>query len=69
MDIKRFYGSQNLNEKLEICERLTAVVLSPIGELWCEGELLAFGTTDNVVGLQAKGHDMYYRLLGAKEVD
>ncbi len=45
--IRRFYASSNLTEKLEISERLTELVLAPIGGSWRRGELITFGTNTN----------------------
>ena len=66
-DIQRFYASQDLQEMLKISERLTDVVLSPIGGQWREGELLAFGTTDSAAALQSKGYEMFQNLLDEEE--
>ena len=43
-EIQRFYASNDLNEKLEISERLTELTLAPIGWPWRKGELIVFGT-------------------------
>ena len=61
--LDRFFASHDLAAKLTISEELSAIVLDPIGGLWQDGEILAFGHNDDVTGLQAAGKALYQSLL------
>jgi len=63
-EIRRFYAAHNLNEKLEISERLTELILSPVGGPWRKKELLVFGINNKVKQLQAKGGKVFSELFG-----
>jgi hypothetical protein len=62
--IEGFYGAHNLSEKLKITERLTELVLEPIGGPWREDELIAFGRKRKVRNLPSKGNEVFARLFG-----
>ena len=63
-NIRRFYASHDLTEKLGISERLTELILAPIGGPWRRGELIVFGTNTNVKQLQSKGRKVFSELFG-----
>jgi len=67
-EIQRFYVSHDLDEKLEISERLTELILAPIGGPWRRGELLAFGIDANVEQLQSKGRKAFSELFAMEKV-
>lgn len=62
-DIRSLYDS-DLKAKLEVSERLTKLVLSPIGGPWQNGELIALAREDGVADLQPKGRAIFERLVG-----
>ena len=64
-DMQRFYASHDLNEKLDVNERLTEAVLAPIGGPWRREELLVFGTHTDVTRLQSKGQKVFSELFGS----
>ncbi|MCB9156134.1 MAG: hypothetical protein H6645_03345 [Caldilineaceae bacterium] len=51
-----------VEEQIEQTERLTELVLSPVGGAWKTGELLAFG--EGVADLQGQGQLLYKLLVG-----
>ena len=63
-EIQCFYASNDLNEKLEISERLTELILTPIGGPWRKGEFIVFGTNNKVKQLQSKGQRVFSELFG-----
>ncbi len=63
--IRRFYACRDLGGKLAISERLTELVLDPIGGAWRKGEVLALGADDGVDGLQVRGQRVFSALFGA----
>ena len=62
-DIRYFYASHDLKEKLHISERLTELVLAPIGGSWRKGELVVFGTDTDAEHLQCKGQKVFSELF------
>ena len=59
-----FYGTTNLEEKLRLMERLTDLVLAPVGGAWQQGEVLAFGHSEMGDELAEKGLEVYRKLFG-----
>jgi len=55
--IEGFYASTNLDELVSQARRIEEIVLSPVGGLWQEGEILTFGDPH-------KGEKMFKRLFG-----
>jgi len=62
--IQAFFNETDLAEKLAIQERLTELVLAPVGGPWRKGEILAFGADENAIDSNQKGRDLFERLLG-----
>ena len=63
-EMQAFYSSRDLKEKLEISERMTELVLAPIGGPWRKGELIVFGTSTKAKQLQSKGQEIFLWLFG-----
>ena len=60
--IERFYEITDIHEKIQITMRITEDVLRPVGGIWRDNEVLAFGT-NNAVGLQAQGVALFRELF------
>jgi hypothetical protein len=63
-EMQAFYSSHDINEKLKISERMTELVLAPIGGPWRRGELIVFGMSTNTKQLQSKGQEIFLGLFG-----
>ena len=62
--VRRFYSSNDLNEKLEVSERLTDLVLASVGGPWRKGELVVFGIRADAEELHPKGCRLWRELFG-----
>jgi hypothetical protein len=60
--LEEFYGAQSLEQQVEISRRLSRRVLRPIGGLWREDEVLAFGDS-NQDDLQRRGMALFHHLF------
>ena len=56
--LERFYESADCDEQVELARVLAQTVLAPVGGMWEEGEVLAFGD-------QEKGREAFRRLFPA----
>ena len=63
-EIQRFFSTQDLGEKLGISERMTELILAPIGGPWCKGELIVFAADPKHSQLQEKGMQIFSDLFG-----
>ena len=63
-EISRFYESDDLDEKLEMNERLTELVLAPVGGPWRRDELMVLATGPDAVHLLSQGETIFRSLLG-----
>jgi len=61
--IADFYATPSLEEKFSITQTLTDRVLAPIGGRWKPGELITFGTNDNVTNLKTKGERLFNEFI------
>jgi predicted nucleotidyltransferase len=61
--INDFYGAITLDEKVVLTEKLTKIILQPIGGVWQDDEVVAFCFQDSV-DLGRKAKKMYDFLLG-----
>jgi hypothetical protein len=59
--ISRFYGTTELHERHQLSERLTALVLEPVGGAWQSEEILAFGPASE---LQQAGQSLFEQIFG-----
>lgn len=63
---EHFYSVDDLQEQIEIQEKLTDIILQPVGGKWATGEILAFG--DKETGdLQTEGLAVFKSLFGNSE--
>lgn len=60
--IQDFYSATSLQRQIEMSERLTDLVLKPVGGQWKDEEVLAFGNSETK-DLQKKGRDLFQRLF------
>ena len=63
-EIQRFFSTKDLEEKLGISERMTELILAPIGGPWCKGELIVFAADPKHSQLQEKGMQIFSDLFG-----
>ena len=67
--LEAFYGTADLKERLRLTERLTELVLEPVGGAWQPGEVLAFGHNGGENDkLAEKGAAVYRKLFGEAAV-
>ena len=63
--LEAFYGTADLKERFKLTERLTELVLEPVGGAWQPGEVLAFGHRGGENDkLAEKGAAVYRKLFG-----
>ncbi len=60
--IEGFYSAKDLQEQFEISERLTELVLKPVGGQWQDDEILAFGN-EETKDLIKKGEKLFQELF------
>ena len=64
-----FYGTADLKERFKLTERLTELVLEPVGGAWQPDEVLAFGHDESENDkLAEKGTEVYRKLFGEASV-
>ena len=61
--LKEIYAEPDLSRQAELARELNERVLEPVGGLWQDGEVLAFGTEESV-GLQRTGRTEFSYLFG-----
>ena len=63
--LEAFYGTADLKERFKLTERLTELVLEPVGGAWQPDEVLAFGHDESENDkLAEKGLEVYRKLFG-----
>ena len=58
-----FYASRDLAEKVRINERLTELILAPVGGPWRRDELMVLAAQPDASDLQKKGTDLFQALF------
>ena len=61
--IEQFYAASALEAQARLVKELTEIVLEPVGGMWRDGEILAFGDDDSQ-DLQEQGRQLYRTLFG-----
>ena len=64
--LNAFYETADLAEKVALARVITDLVLEPVGGMWQDGELLAFGDEQSQA-LQAQGLRLFQSLFSAAE--
>jgi len=67
--IEEFYATNDVSEKYQIVEKLTDLVLEPIGGAWEKGEFLSLATSDKSENIQIQGRIFLKDLLDIKDDD
>ncbi len=62
--IEAFFETTSLKLKLSLSEKLTDLVLEPIGGPWERAEVLGFGVDSKGTNLKTKAEEAFSRLLG-----
>lgn len=62
--LEAFYRTTDVEEQFGLTERLTDLVLAPVGGAWRQGEVLAFGTDVRDDDLADEGVRVYRELFG-----
>lgn len=63
--IVSFYAAEDIQQQVEISKGLTEHVLRPVGGVWSDNEILAFG--DGVKNTQQKGKELFQKLFSSKQ--
>lgn len=62
--LEAFYSATDIKEQYQLTERLTELVLAPVGGAWQQGEVLAFGDHESR-DLSEQGKGVYRELFGS----
>jgi hypothetical protein len=57
-----FYHTEDIARQVELTYEISNYVLAPVGGMWRDNEIVAFGT-EGSTDLQARGYDLFYALF------
>lgn len=64
--VAEFYTTHDLGRQVEIIRAISERVLAPLGGMWRNNEVLAFGN-ENSENLQGRGREVFRQLFGEKD--